>query len=181
MVPTIYYFFWVRYHPSKVYSQKKSWQETKYRPPFSPTTKPHPLNPLDHGPTSFVLAGYSLVVLCPLCACSTIFYFCLLSFPRCFYCSKLVLFYFAAYLCLISSCISYCVYHFFLFGFSFLHAILVVDTSCYSLFLFIMLLHIIFHTYPFIQKGLGLCQPNNVDWIKRVLGPICLDLLKQFC
>ena len=49
MVPTIYYFFWVKYHPNKVYSQKKSRQETKYRPHFPPTTKPHPLNPLDRG------------------------------------------------------------------------------------------------------------------------------------
>ena len=92
MFPTIYYFFWVRYHPSKVYSQKKSWSETKYRPSFLPTTKPHPLNPFDRGPTSLVLAGYRLVVLWPLCACSTIFCFCLLLFPRRFYRSRLVLF-----------------------------------------------------------------------------------------
>ena len=82
---SIYYFFWVRYHPSKVYFQKKSWQETKYRPPFPPTTKPRPLNPFDRGPTSLVLAGYRLVVLRPFC-------FCLLSFPHHFCCSRLVLF-----------------------------------------------------------------------------------------
>ena len=92
MVPIIYYFFWVRYHPNKVYFQKKSQLETKYRSHFPPTTKPHPLNPLDHGPTSLVLVGYRLVVLRPLCTCSTIFYFCLLSFPRRFCCSKLVCF-----------------------------------------------------------------------------------------
>ena len=92
MIPTIYYLLWVRYHPIRVYSQKKSRLETKYRPSFRPTTKPRPLNPLNRGPTSLVLAGYSLVVLCPLCACSTIFYFCLLSFPHCFSCSRLVLF-----------------------------------------------------------------------------------------
>ena len=85
-IPTIYYFFWVKYHPNKVYSQKKSQQETKYRPHFLPTTKPHPLNPLDCGPTSLVLAGYRLVVLRPFCVC----------FPHRFCCSRLVLFRFAA-------------------------------------------------------------------------------------
>ena len=52
--------------------------------------------------------------------------------------------------------------------------------SCNFLFLFIVFLHISFHAYPFIQKNLGLCGPNNVDWIKRVLGPICLCLPKPF-
>ena len=33
----------------------------------------------------------------------------------------------------------------------------------------------------FIQKNLGLCGPNNVDWIKRVLGLIYLYLPKPFC
>ena len=173
MVPTIYYFFWIRYHPSKVYSQKKSRLETKYRPHFPPTTKPHPLNLLDRGPTSLVLAGYRLVVLWPLCACSTIFYFCLLLFPHRFYCSKLVLFYSVACLCLISSSISYCVYHFLQFGFSFLHAI-----SCFFLSCFFIL---VFHAYLFIQKNLGLFGSNNVDQIKRVLGPICLYLPKPLC
>ena len=82
-----------------------------------------------------------------LCACSTIFYFCLLSFPHRFRCSKLALFCFATCLCLISSCVSCCVCHFLQFDFSFLHAIPTIDTSCYSLFLFIMLLYISFHTY----------------------------------
>ena len=109
MVPTIYYFFWVRYHPSRIYSQKKSWQETKYRPPFPSTTKPHPLNPLNRGPTSLVLAGYRLVVLRLFCACSIIFCVCL---PRRFYRSKLALFCYAAWLCLISSHVSYCVLSF---------------------------------------------------------------------
>ena len=81
MVPIIYYFFWVRYHRSKVYSQKKSRQETKYRPSFPPTTKSHPLNCFDCGPTSLVLVGYRLVVLRPFCVC----------LPR-----RLVLFRFAA-------------------------------------------------------------------------------------
>ena len=181
MVSTIYYFFWVRYHPSKVYSQKESWQETKYRLHFPPTTKPHPLNPLDRGPTSLVLARYRLVVLRPFCACFTIFCFCLLSFPRCFYHSKLDLFRSAACFCLISSRVSCCVCHFLRFGFSFLHVISATDISCCSLFLFIVLLHISFHAYLFIQKDLGLCGPNNVDWVKKVLGPICLYLPKSFC
>ena len=101
MVPTIYYHFWVRYHPSGVYSQKKLRLETKYRPPFPPTMKPHPLNPLDRGSNSVVLAGYRLMVLRPLCACSTIFCSCLLSFPRRFCYNKLALFCSAACLCLI--------------------------------------------------------------------------------
>ena len=180
MVLAISYFFWVRYHPSRVYSQKKSLLETKYRPLFPPTTKPLSLNPLDCGPTSFVLARYRLVVLQPLCTCFTIFCFCLLSFPCRFCHSRLALFCSAACLYLISSCISCCVCHFLWFCFSFLHVILVVDTSYWFLFLFIVLLHISFHTYLFIQKDLGLCGPNNVDWIKRVLGPIYLYLLKPF-
>ena len=46
-----------------------------------------------------------------------------------------------------------------------------VDISCCSLFHFIVLFGISFHTYPFVQKDLGLCGPNNVDWIKKGLGP----------
>ena len=133
------------------------------------------------GPTSLVLAGYKLVVLRPLCACSTIFCFCLLLFPRTFCRSRLALFRSAACFCLISSCVSCCVCHLLQFGFSFLYAIPTIDTSCSSLFLFIVLLHISFHTYPFIQKDLGLCGSNNVNRIKRVLGPICLNLSKPFC
>ena len=38
-----------------------------------------------------------------------------------------------------------------------------------------------FFFFFFIKKDLGLCGPNNVDWIKRVLGPIYLHLLKPFC
>ena len=112
MVPIIYYFFWVRNHPSKVYSQKKSWLETKYRPHFPPTTRPHPMNPLDHKPTSLVLARYMLVVLRPLCACSIVFYSCLLSFPHHFCRSRLILFCSATCFCLISSCVSCYVCHF---------------------------------------------------------------------
>ena len=121
------------------------------------------------------------MVLRPFCACFTICCFCLLSFPRCFCHSKLDLFRSAACFCLISSRVSCCVCHFLWFGFSFLHVISPVDISCCSLFLFIVLLHISFHAYLFIQKDLGLCGPNNVDWIKRVLGPICLYLPKPFC
>ena len=148
MVPTIYYFFWVRYHPSKVYSQKKSRQETKYRPSFPPTTKPLPLNPLNHGPTSIVLARYRLVVLRPFCACSTVFCVCL---PRRFCCNRLVLFRSTTCLCLISSRVSCCVCHFLQFGFSLLHAFPAADTSCRSLFLFIVLFHISFLAY-FLYK-----------------------------
>ena len=178
MVPTIYYFFWVRYHPNKIYSQKKSRQETKYGPPFPPTTKPHPLNPLDRGPTSLVLAGYRLVVTRPFCACFTIFCVCL---PRRVYHSKLVLFRSTACFVLFLHTFPATFVIFLWFGFSFLHIIPAADTSCRSLFLFVVLLHISFHAYPFIQKNLGLCGPDNVDWIKRVLGPIYLCLPKPSC
>ena len=116
-----------------------------------------------------------------MCACSTIFCFCLLSFPRHFCYSRLALFRSVACLCLISSCISCCVCYFLWFVFSFLHIIPAADICCCSLFLFIVHFHISFHTYLFIQNDLGLCGPNNVDWIKRVLGPICLYLSKSFC
>ena len=178
MVPTIYYFFWVRYHPSKAYFQKKSRQETKYRSPFPPTTKPCPLNPLSHGPTSLVLAGYRLVVPRPFCACSTVFCVCL---PHHFCHSRLALFWTTACFVLFLHAFPVTFVIFLWFGFSFLRMIPVVDTSCCSLFLFVVLLHIIFYAYPFIQKNLGLCGPDNIDWIKWVLGPICLCLLKPFC
>ena len=171
IIPIIYYFFWVRYHPSKIYSQKKSRQETKYRPPFPPTTKPHPLNPLNRGLTSLVLAGYRLVVPWPFCACSTIFCVCL---PRRFCRSRLVLFWSATCFVLFFHAFLATFVIFLWFGFSFLHVIPAADTSCRSLFLFVVLLHISFHVYPFIQKNLGLSGPDNVDWIKRVLGSICL-------
>ena len=133
MVLTVYYFFWVRYHPSKIYSQKKSRQETKYRPPFPPTTKPRPLNPLDRGPTSFVLAGYRLVVPRPFCACSTIFCVCL---PRHFCCSRLTLFWSTAYFVLFLHAFPATFVIFLWFAFSFLHVIPAADTSCRSFFFF---------------------------------------------
>ena len=178
MISTIYYFFWVRYHPSKAYSQKKSRQETKYRPPFPPTTKPRHLNPLDRGPTSLVLARYRLVVPRPFCAYSTVFCVCL----PCHFChSRLAFFWSAACFVLFLHVFPATFVIFLWFGFSFLHVIPTTDTSCRSLFLFIVLLHISFHAYPFTQKNLGLCGLDNVDWIKRVLGPICLHLPKPFC
>ena len=173
MVPTIYYFFWVRYHPSKIYSQKKSRQETKYKPPFSLTTKPHPLNPFDHRPTSLVL-----VLPRPFCAYFIIFYVCL---PRRFCHSRLALFWSATCFVLFLHAFPATFVIFLWFGFSFLHVVPAADTSCHSLFLFNVLLHISFHAYPFIQKNLGLSGSDNVDWIKRVLGPICLCLPKPSC
>ena len=178
MVLTIYYFFWVRYHPSKIYSQKKLRQETKYRPPFPPTNKPRPLNPLDRGPSSLVLAGYRLVVPRPFCACSTVF---CVYLPRHFCYSKLALFWSATCFVLFLHAFPATFVIFLWFGFSFLHVIPTANTSCCSLFLFIVLLHISFHAYSFTQNNLGLCGPDNVDWIKRVLGPICLCLPKPFC
>ena len=84
------------------------------------------------------------------------------------------------FFCLISSLVSCCVCYFLWFDFSFFHAIPATDTSCRSLFLFIVLLHISFHAYLFIQKDLGRYGPNNVNWIRRVLCPIYLDLSKPF-
>ena len=59
------------------------------------------------------------------------------------------------------------------------------NSYCWHFFLFLVsfhhVFHISFHTYSFIQKDFGLCGPNNVNWIKRVMGPICLDLSKLFC
>ena len=109
----------------------------------------------------------------PFCVCSTVFYVCL---PRHFYRSRLALFWSAACFVLFLHAFSATFVIFLWFGFSFLHVIPTADTSCHSLFLFIVLLYINFHTYPFTQKNLGLCRPDNVDWIKRVLGPICLCL-----
>ena len=117
----------------------------------------------------------------PFCTCSIVFYFCLLSFLCRFYHSRLVLFYSTVCLCIISSCVSCCVFHFPLVWILFPSR----DSYYWHLLLFlvsfIVLLHIIFHAYLFVQKDLDLCGPNNVDWIKRALGPICLYLLKLFC
>ena len=92
----------------------------------------------------------------------------------------LVLFHFAACFVLYLHAFPATFVIFLRFGFSFLHVIPAADTSCCSLFLFIVLLHISFLAYPFIQKNLGLCGLDNIDWIKRVLGSICLCLPKPF-
>ena len=91
----------------------------------------------------------------PFCACSTIFCFCLLSFPHRFCHSKLVLFRFAGCFCLISSCISYCVCHFLWFGFSFLHAIPTNDTSYCSLFCLFILVFTPIFLYKRISTFMG--------------------------
>ena len=114
----------------------------------------------------------------PFCACSIVFCVCL---PRHFCHSRLVLFCSVACFVLFLHAFLTTFVIFLWFGFSFLHMIPTTDTSCHSLFLFVLLLHISFHVYTFIQKNLGLCGPDNVDWIKRVLSPICLYLLKPFC
>ena len=114
----------------------------------------------------------------PFCACFAIFCVCL---PRRFYSSRLALFWSAACFVLFLHAFPTTFVIFLWFGFSFLHVIPAADTSCRSLFLFIVLLHISFHAYPFIQKNLGLCGLDNVDWIKRILGPICLCLPKSIC
>ena len=57
MVPAIYYLFWVRYHPSRVYSQKKSRLETKYRPIFPPPPNHILWIPLTMGPPPLYWLG----------------------------------------------------------------------------------------------------------------------------
>ena len=100
--PAIYYLFWAKCHPSKEFSQKKLWLETQNRL-FSPHHQTTPFESFDSGATSLVLAGYRLVVLQPLCAFSTILYFCLLPFPHRFCHGRLVLFRLAT--CLFCPCL----------------------------------------------------------------------------
>ena len=57
MVPTIYYFFWLRYHLNRVYSQKKLWLETKYRPFFPPPPNHTLWIPLTVGPPPLYWLG----------------------------------------------------------------------------------------------------------------------------
>ena len=114
----------------------------------------------------------------PFCACFTVFCVCL---PRRFCRSRLVLFRSVTCFVLFLHAFPATFVIFLWFGFSFLHVIPAADISYRSLFFFIVLLHISFHAYPFIQKNLDLCGPDNVNWIKRVLGQICLCLLKPFC
>ena len=54
------------------------------------------------------------------------------------------------WLCLISLCVSCYVCRFLWFDFSFFYAVPADDTFCCYLFLFIVFLHISFHSYPFI-------------------------------
>ena len=159
MVPTIYYFFWVRYHPSRIYSQKKSWQETKYKPLF-----PHHQTTPFESPWSWAHLPCSdwhrLVVPWLFCAYFTVF----CVYLPCHFCrSRLALFWYAVCFFLFLHAFPAMFVIFLWFGFPFLHVIPVADTSCRSLFLFIVLLHINFHAYPFTQKNLGLCGPDNVD------------------
>ena len=155
---------------------KEATAKNQIQTPFSSYHQTTPSESLDRGSTSLVLAMYRLVVLRSLCAYATIFCFCLLLFPRRFCCSKLVLFCPAAclfYTCLSSikegTCSWACLVFFCLFSnfvFFLIHTFPVADTFCYSLFLFIMFIHIRSHSYRFIQKDLGLCGPNSVYWIK---------------
>ena len=82
------------------------------------------------------------------CACSTVFCVCL---PRCFCCSRLVLFRFAACFVLFLHAFPATFVIFLWFDFSSLHMIPAADTSCCSLFLFIVLFHISFLAY-FLYK-----------------------------
>ena len=101
------------------------------------------------------------------CFCFVLSCFSLLFFPSCVSCCCCF--------------VSYYVCHFLWFGLSLLHAISAADTFYYSFFLSTVFLHIRFNFYPFIQKDLGLCGPNNLYWIKRVLDPICLNLPNSLC
>ena len=86
------------------YISKRSYGRKPNIDPFSPYHQTTPFEFLNRGPTSLVLVGYRLVMLRSLCACSTIFCFCLLSFPCSFCCSKLVLFHPVS--CLFCQCLS---------------------------------------------------------------------------
>ena len=83
--------------------------------------------------------------------------------------------------CLISSRVSCYICHFSLVWLFFLSH----DSWCWHFLPFLVsfdrAFSYLFSRLSFMQKDLGLCGPNNVDWIKRVLGPICLCLLKPFC
>ena len=64
----------------------------------------------------------------------------------------------------------------------FLISLFFTCSRCYFCFLSsCRLLEIGLASYPFIQKDLGLCGPNNLYWIKWVLDRICLNLPKSFC
>ena len=80
---------------------------------------------------------------------SAIFCVCL---PRRFCRSKLALFWSAAYFVLFLHMFPATFVIFLWFGFSFLHVILAVDTSCSSLFLFTVLFHISFHAYLLYKR-----------------------------
>ena len=62
--------FQAKCHPSKAFSQKRPWLETKNRL-LSPLHQTTPSESLDCGPTFLVMVGYKLVVLRLLCVCST--------------------------------------------------------------------------------------------------------------
>ena len=107
------------------------------------------------------------------CACSTVFCVCL---PCCFCRSRLVLFRSAACFVLFLHVFPATFIIFLWFGFSSFHMIPAVPyffSPCFFISVFMPIF--------FIQKDLGLCGPNNVDWIKRVLGPIYLYPPKPFC
>ena len=109
----------------------------------------------------------------PFCVCSAIFCVCL---PRRSCRSRLVLFRSAACFVLFLHVFPATFIIFLWFGFSSFHMIPAVPyffSPCFFISVFMPIF--------FIQKDLGLCGPNNVDWIKRVLGPIYLHLPKPFC
>ena len=148
IVPTIYNLFWVRYHPSKVYSQKKSHLETKYRPIFPPPPN-HTL--WIHWPWAHLFCiGWVQVGGAPLSSVFVFFHSHAVSVVADWFCLILL----------------HVFSPFFDFFFFLIHTFPVANTFCCPLFLFIMFLYISFHSYRFIQKDLGLCGPNSVYWIK---------------
>ena len=112
------------------------------------------------------------------CACSTVFCICL---PRYFCRSRLVLLHSVACFVLFLHVFPVTFVIFLWFGFSSLHMIHVADTSCYSLFLFIVLFHISFLTYFLYKRIWASVGQIMLTRSKRVLGPICLCLPKPFC
>ena len=144
--------------------------------PFSHHHQTTPSESLDRGPISLILAGYRLVVLRPLCACSTILCFCLLSFPHRFCRSRLALFCFAsccsAHACLVFFCLFFDLVSFLLYVFSVVAAF--VFFHCVFSWRLVWLL---FFFYKDVMGFIGLLPFIGS---KRAPGPICLNLL-QIC
>ena len=81
VVPAHNYFFWVRCHPSKIFSPQRSLSgNPKIDPFFLPTTRSHPLNTLTRGLPPMYWLGTSRWCLGPLCMLHFVWIFFFLAF-----------------------------------------------------------------------------------------------------